>query len=147
MAARRFGLLGLALAGMAALLAGLVPAHVARAADAPKLLVWINGDKGYNGLQKVGDAFTRKAPKYERFIRPAALRFKKAHVTHPELNATFASVGAFPFTARSKDAVLYLTLAPGAYTAQVTGPTTGLPAEASAKAGGMGRTRPMNGTR
>lgn len=37
----------------------------------------------------VGDNFTRKAPKYERFIRPAALRFKKAHVTHPELNATF----------------------------------------------------------
>ncbi len=31
-------------------------------ADAPvplRLLVWINGDKGYNGLQKVGDAFTR----------------------------------------------------------------------------------------
>ncbi len=28
------------------------------AADAPSLLVWINGDKGYNGLQKVGDAFT-----------------------------------------------------------------------------------------
>jgi maltose/maltodextrin transport system substrate-binding protein len=27
------------------------------AAQAPKLLVWINGDKGYNGLQKVGDAF------------------------------------------------------------------------------------------
>ncbi len=24
------------------------------------LLVWINGDKGYNGLQKVGDAFTKK---------------------------------------------------------------------------------------
>ena len=24
-----------------------------------KLLVWINGDKGYNGLQKVGDAFAR----------------------------------------------------------------------------------------
>lgn len=37
----------------------------------------------------VGDSFTRKAPKYERFIRPAALRFKKAHVTHPELQATF----------------------------------------------------------
>jgi maltose/maltodextrin transport system substrate-binding protein len=30
----------------------------AAAAQAPKLLVWINGDKGYNGLQKVGDAFT-----------------------------------------------------------------------------------------
>ena len=33
----------------------------------------------------VGNNFTRKSPKYERFIRPAALRFKKAHVTHPEL--------------------------------------------------------------
>ncbi|HEY5798796.1 MAG TPA: extracellular solute-binding protein, partial [Burkholderiaceae bacterium] len=26
-----------------------------------RLLVWINGDKGYNGLQKVGDAFTAKS--------------------------------------------------------------------------------------
>jgi ribosome biogenesis protein NSA2 len=37
----------------------------------------------------VGEGFTRKAPKYERFIRPRALRFTKAHVTHPELQATF----------------------------------------------------------
>lgn len=37
----------------------------------------------------VGDNFTRKPPKYERFIRPSGLRFKKAHVTHPELQATF----------------------------------------------------------
>ncbi|KAG5189968.1 ribosomal protein S8e/ribosomal biogenesis NSA2 [Tribonema minus] len=37
----------------------------------------------------VGDGFTRKAPKYERFIRPSGLRMKKAHVTHPELKATF----------------------------------------------------------
>jgi len=37
----------------------------------------------------VGEGFTRKPPKYERFIRPSALRFKKAHVTHPELKATF----------------------------------------------------------
>jgi len=37
----------------------------------------------------VGDGFTRKPPKYERFIRPRALRFKKAHVTHPQLKATF----------------------------------------------------------
>jgi maltose/maltodextrin transport system substrate-binding protein len=30
------------------------------AAQTPlRLLLWINGDKGYNGLQKVGDAFTR----------------------------------------------------------------------------------------
>ena len=37
----------------------------------------------------VGEGFTRKPPKYERFIRPMALRFKKAHVTHPELQTTF----------------------------------------------------------
>lgn len=37
----------------------------------------------------VGEGFTRKPPKYERFIRPTGLRFKKAHVTHPELQATF----------------------------------------------------------
>merc|ERR1711915_807021 len=37
----------------------------------------------------VGENFTRKPPKFERFIRPMALRFKKAHVTHPELQATF----------------------------------------------------------
>ncbi|XP_062516603.1 ribosome biogenesis protein NSA2 homolog [Corticium candelabrum] len=37
----------------------------------------------------VGEGFTRKPPKFERFIRPMGLRFKKAHVTHPELKATF----------------------------------------------------------
>ncbi|OUM66496.1 hypothetical protein PIROE2DRAFT_20154 [Piromyces sp. E2] len=37
----------------------------------------------------VGETFTRKPPKMERFIRPMALRYKKAHVTHPELRATF----------------------------------------------------------
>lgn len=37
----------------------------------------------------VGEGFTRKPPKYERFIRPMALRYKKAHITHPELQATF----------------------------------------------------------
>mmetsp|Transcript_12884 Transcript_12884/g.23157 ORF Transcript_12884/g.23157 Transcript_12884/m.23157 type:complete len:269 (+) Transcript_12884:51-857(+) len=37
----------------------------------------------------VGENFTRKPPKYERFIRPMALRFKKANVTHPELKTTF----------------------------------------------------------
>jgi len=44
-----------ALVALAAAAAG--PACAAEAA--PQLLVWINGDKGYNGLQKVGDAFTR----------------------------------------------------------------------------------------
>ncbi|CAL8094077.1 unnamed protein product [Calicophoron daubneyi] len=37
----------------------------------------------------VGDTFTRKPPKFERFIRPMGLRVKKANVTHPELKATF----------------------------------------------------------
>lgn len=37
----------------------------------------------------VGPGFTRKPPKYERFIRPTGLRFTKAHVTHPELKCTF----------------------------------------------------------
>ena len=32
-----------------------------QAAGAPKLLIWINGDKGYNGLQKVGDAFAKES--------------------------------------------------------------------------------------
>lgn len=44
--------------GMAWALAG-VGAQPVWAAEAPKLLVWINGDKGYNGLQKVGDAFAQ----------------------------------------------------------------------------------------
>ena len=39
-----------------ALLLGLA---LAQAQPVPGLLVWINGDKGYNGLQKVGDAFTQ----------------------------------------------------------------------------------------
>ena len=34
----------------------LAPTH---AAQPLRLLVWINGDKGYNGLQKVGDAFEK----------------------------------------------------------------------------------------
>jgi hypothetical protein len=32
-----------------------------QAQESGKLLVWINGDKGYNGLQKVGDAFAKKS--------------------------------------------------------------------------------------
>lgn len=42
-----------------------------------------------NKICFVGDNFTRKPPKYERFIRPMGLRFKKANVTHPELKTTF----------------------------------------------------------
>ena len=37
----------------------LVLANAAQAQSAPKLLVWINGDKAYNGLQQVGNAFEK----------------------------------------------------------------------------------------
>ena len=37
----------------------------------------------------VSKDFVRKPPKYERFIRPTGLRFRKCHVTHPELKTTF----------------------------------------------------------
>lgn len=46
--------------GLAAVVVGssALPVH---AADAPKLLIWINGDKGYNGLQKVGNTFAQES--------------------------------------------------------------------------------------
>jgi len=43
------------------LLAALLATPFAQARGELKLLVWINGDKGYNGLQKVGDAFARES--------------------------------------------------------------------------------------
>ncbi|PSN63094.1 TGF-beta-inducible nuclear protein 1 [Corynespora cassiicola Philippines] len=36
----------------------------------------------------VGPGFTRRPVKYERFIRPMGLRYKKANVTHPTLGVT-----------------------------------------------------------
>lgn len=42
-----------------------------------------------NKVSFVGPNFVRKPPKYERFIRPSGLRFKRAHITHPELKTTF----------------------------------------------------------
>lgn len=35
-------------------------ANVAYAAEAGSLLIWINGDKGYNGIAKIGEEFTKK---------------------------------------------------------------------------------------
>lgn len=45
-----------------ALIAALFAVCIAQPAraDSPRLLIWINADKGYNGLQKVGDAFAAK---------------------------------------------------------------------------------------
>lgn len=36
----------------------------------------------------VGPDFTRRPVKFERFIRPMGLRYKKANITHPELGVT-----------------------------------------------------------
>ncbi|HYD81569.1 MAG TPA: maltose/maltodextrin ABC transporter substrate-binding protein MalE [Paucimonas sp.] len=53
---------GVIASGMIALAFSLASAAApATADDNLKLLVWINGDKGYNGLQKVGDGFTAKS--------------------------------------------------------------------------------------
>jgi len=46
----------IAMSVMAAMSAG-----AAHAADAGKLLLWINGDKGYKGIEKVGEGFTKKS--------------------------------------------------------------------------------------
>jgi len=45
------------LAATAALALGAPWAH---AAEAGKLLIWINGDKGYNGIAKIGEEFAKK---------------------------------------------------------------------------------------
>ena len=45
----------------AALAAALLLTAVAHAQAPLRLLLWVNGDKGYNGLQKVGDEFKRQS--------------------------------------------------------------------------------------
>ena len=48
------------LAAAAALALGAGFTGAALAGEPGKLLIWINGDKGYNGLQKIGDEFAKK---------------------------------------------------------------------------------------
>jgi len=47
------------LLGAAVVSAAAAMAAPATAQEQGKLLVWINGDKGYNGLQKIGDQFSK----------------------------------------------------------------------------------------
>jgi len=49
------------LLGAAVVSAAAAMAAPATAQEQGKLLVWINGDKGYNGLQKIGDQFSKKS--------------------------------------------------------------------------------------
>ena len=51
----------------------------------------------------VGQSFTRKPPKYERFIRPTGLRFTKAHTSstalmHPSFSGLLVTWAYFPHT-------------------------------------------------
>eukprot|EP00040_Diaphanoeca_grandis_P007058 m.39558 g.39558 ORF g.39558 m.39558 type:complete len:261 (-) comp18232_c0_seq1:513-1295(-) len=74
-----------------------VPLPKVRAADEAEVMKVVRTGKSQRKSWKrmitkhtfVGEGFTRKPPKFERFIRPMGLRTKKAHVTHPELKATF----------------------------------------------------------
>ncbi len=60
MAERQAAGLGWAAALLAAALLAPAAPTMAQGSGKPlRLLVWINGDKGYNGLQRVGDAFER----------------------------------------------------------------------------------------
>lgn len=65
-------------------------------ADDEMFKVMKSGKRGKKSWKRVvtkvtycGENFTRKNPKYERFIRPSGLRMRRANVTHPELKTTF----------------------------------------------------------
>jgi hypothetical protein len=57
---------------------------------------------------------------------PAPLTAQQTAATAAELTTAAQSVGAFALGAGAKDAAILVTLAPGAYTAQVSATTTGV---------------------
>lgn len=61
-----------------------------------------------NKCTYVPENFTRKPPKFERFIRPSSLRMKKANVLHPELKTTFCL--EIKGVKRNPQSALYTTL-------------------------------------
>ena len=75
---RRSTLRRVAACGVATALLG---ASLAQATEPLKLLVWINPDKGYNGLQKVGDHYA--ADTGVQVVVPSMLRLDhvRANVT------------------------------------------------------------------
>ena len=52
-----------------------------------ELTIWINGDKGYNGLQKVGDKFTKELGIPVKVEHPddAPAKFQKALDKNPKI--------------------------------------------------------------
>ena len=79
-------------------------------------------------LGSFGVAGTLADPKLELFGANGKITENDNWGGVPQLSTTFFNVGAFPLTAASKDAVLLVTLAPGSYTAQISGvgDTTGV---------------------
>lgn len=77
---------------------------------APKyVFAWIRYNPSHRHTYNVMDAFPIARPRatdrltpqrpiieyrFERFIRPTGLRFKKAHVTHPELQVRLCGFGS-----------------------------------------------------
>ncbi len=76
-------------------------------------------------LTTFGVGGTLADPKLTLFADRTPIAESDNWQSSPELVNVFAVAGAFDFVARSRDAVLILTLPPGAYTAQVTGLGTG----------------------
>ncbi|AOY00892.1 maltose/maltodextrin ABC transporter substrate-binding protein MalE [Jeongeupia sp. USM3] len=68
------------LSSLTVAVAGALCAPAAVAAEPGKLLIWINGDKGYKGLAKVGEGFTRATGVQVVVERPedAANKFQQA---------------------------------------------------------------------
>ncbi len=79
-------------------------------------------------LGSFGVAGSLADPKLELFGAAGKITENDNWGGAPQLSTTFFNVGAFPLTAASRDAVLLVTLAPGSYTAQVSGvgATTGV---------------------
>lgn len=64
-------------------------------------------------------------PRFEVFRAGTAAAVAANDNWDPALAATFSSVGAFPLTAKSRDAALVTALTPGSYTVQVSGVNNG----------------------
>ncbi len=77
------------------------------------------------GLSTFGVTSVLSDPKLTLYRGATVIAENDNWQTNADLVNTFARTGAFEFIARSKDAVLLLTLPPGDYTAQVSGAGTG----------------------
>src|SRR6202012_6045757 len=84
---------------------------------AKKLLIRAVGP----GLKPFGISTALAAPQLQIVQGSTVLAQNSGWADDPALAAAAAGSGAFPLAAGSKDAALIITLAPGSYTAVVTG--------------------------